>query len=46
MRALLADGLEAVRLCEEHHPDVMILDIAMPKRSGIEVAAGARACLA
>ncbi len=37
-----ADGLEALRLCEEHHPDVMILDIAMPKLNGIEVAARAQ----
>ena len=34
-----ADGLEAVRLCEEHHPDLLILDIGMPKLSGIEVCA-------
>jgi DNA-binding NarL/FixJ family response regulator len=34
-----ADGLEAVRLCDEHHPDLLILDIGMPKLSGIEVAA-------
>jgi DNA-binding NarL/FixJ family response regulator len=33
-----ADGLEAVRLCDQLHPDVVILDIAMPKLSGIEVA--------
>ena len=32
-----ADGLEAIRLCEEIQPDVMILDIAMPKMNGIEV---------
>ena len=37
-----ADGLEAVRLCEEQHPDVMILDIGMPKLTGIEVAARAQ----
>src|SRR5690349_22564354 len=37
-----ADGLEAIRLCEEHHPDLMILDISMPKLSGIEVAARAQ----
>jgi DNA-binding NarL/FixJ family response regulator len=34
-----ADGAEAVRLCTEHLPDVVILDIAMPKLNGIEVAA-------
>ena len=37
-----ADGLEAMRLCEEHRPDLLILDIAMPKLSGIEVAARAQ----
>jgi two-component system, NarL family, response regulator NreC len=36
-----ADGLEAVRLCDEHHPDMLILDIGMPKLNGIEVAARA-----
>jgi DNA-binding NarL/FixJ family response regulator len=34
-----ADGLEALRLCEEHAPDTLIVDIAMPKMNGIEVAA-------
>jgi DNA-binding NarL/FixJ family response regulator len=34
-----ADGLEALRLCDEHHPDLLILDIAMPKLNGIDVAA-------
>lgn len=37
-----ADGLEAVRLCEEHQPDVLILDIGMPKLNGLEVAARAQ----
>jgi two-component system response regulator NreC len=36
-----ADGLEAVRLCEEHRPELIILDIGMPKLSGIDVAARA-----
>ena len=34
-----ADGLEALRMCEEQKPDVVILDVAMPKLNGIEVAA-------
>jgi two-component system response regulator NreC len=33
------DGLEAIRLCEEHRPDLLILDIGMPRLNGIEVAA-------
>jgi two-component system, NarL family, response regulator NreC len=33
-----ADGQEAVRLATEHHPDVAVLDIAMPLLNGIEVA--------
>lgn len=37
-----ADGLEAIRLAEEHLPDVLILDVAMPKLNGIEVAARAQ----
>jgi len=37
-----ADGLEAVRLMEEHHPDLVILDIGMPGLNGIEVAARAQ----
>jgi DNA-binding NarL/FixJ family response regulator len=33
------DGLEALRLCAEHQPDILILDIGMPRLNGIEVAA-------
>jgi DNA-binding NarL/FixJ family response regulator len=34
-----ADGLEVLRLCDEHQPDTLILDIGMPKLNGLEVAA-------
>jgi two-component system response regulator NreC len=34
-----ADGLEAIRLIEEHRPDLVIMDIGMPHLNGIEVAA-------
>jgi two-component system, NarL family, response regulator NreC len=37
-----ADGLEALRLCAEQQPDLLILDIAMPKLNGIDVAARAQ----
>ena len=33
------DGLEAIRLCEELHPELLIVDIGMPHLSGIEVTA-------
>jgi two-component system, NarL family, response regulator NreC len=32
------DGFEALKLCEELQPDAVILDVAMPKMNGIEVA--------
>ena len=34
-----ADGLEALRLSGECQPDILVLDIGMPKLNGIEVAA-------
>ena len=37
-----ADGLEAVRLIESQRPELLIVDIGMPKLSGIEVAARAQ----
>ena len=30
------DGREAVRLCEQHKPDVAVVDVAMPLLNGIE----------
>jgi two-component system, NarL family, response regulator NreC len=37
-----ADGLEAIRLCEEQRPELLVLDVAMPRLNGIEVAARAQ----
>jgi DNA-binding NarL/FixJ family response regulator len=34
-----SDGLEALRMAEEHKPDILIVDVGMPKMNGIEVAA-------
>jgi DNA-binding NarL/FixJ family response regulator len=31
-----SDGDDAVRLVAEHHPDIVLMDIAMPTRDGIE----------
>lgn len=33
-----ADGDEALRLCETEHPDLVILDVRMPGKTGIETA--------
>lgn len=32
------DGEEALALYEKHHPDIMLLDVEMPKMNGLEVA--------
>jgi two-component system, NarL family, response regulator NreC len=37
-----ADGMEALRLANEHKPDILVVDIGMPKLNGIEVAARAQ----
>jgi len=31
-----ADGVEAVEMFMEHHPDVVLMDIAMPRKHGID----------
>jgi len=38
IRALVADGTEAMRIIEHSAPDVLFLDIEMPGMSGVEVA--------
>src|SRR6266496_3508013 len=38
-----ADGLEALRLLLQARPDIVILDVAMPKVDGLEVCRRARA---
>ena len=32
-----ADGDDAIRACDEHRPDVVVLDIVMPKKNGFQV---------
>ncbi|MEN6295755.1 MAG: response regulator transcription factor [Chloroherpetonaceae bacterium] len=32
------NGLQAIELCERHQPDIVLLDILMPKLTGIEAA--------
>ena len=36
------DGEEAIALCRQHKPDVLLTDIEMPKITGLEVAAAVR----
>jgi DNA-binding NarL/FixJ family response regulator len=33
-----ADGLEAVQMCQELQPDLVLLDVGLPKLSGFEAA--------
>ncbi len=37
-----ADGDEALALTEEHHPDLVVLDVTMPGKTGLEVARALR----
>lgn len=37
-----ADGIEVVALAEQHHPDVVVLDISMPGESGLQATARLR----
>ncbi|AEA46229.1 response regulator [Archaeoglobus veneficus] len=31
-----ANGIEALKMCEEHKPDLILMDIMMPRMNGIE----------
>jgi len=33
-----SDGLEAVQMCQELQPDLVVLDVGLPKLGGLEVA--------
>ncbi len=35
-----SDGIEAVEQFKKHHPDVVTMDIVMPRRSGIDAVKG------
>ena len=37
-----SDGIEAVECFREHHPDLVTMDIVMPRRSGIDAVKGIR----
>lgn len=37
-----ADGNEALALTEQHHPDLVVLDVTMPGKTGLEVARALR----
>jgi DNA-binding NarL/FixJ family response regulator len=39
---LAADGAEAIQLAEEHHPDVVLMDLRMPETDGIQATAAIR----
>ena len=44
MRVLTArDGVDAIEMLQEHQPDIILLDIEMPRMDGYEVAAHVRA---
>ncbi|HUF29991.1 MAG TPA: response regulator transcription factor [Gemmatimonadaceae bacterium] len=43
--ATAATGIEALRLAKQHRPDVVVLDISMPGKTGLEVAAELRQAL-
>jgi len=39
-----SDGIEAIEQFKQHHPDVVTMDIVMPRRSGIDAVKGILEC--
>jgi chemosensory pili system protein ChpA (sensor histidine kinase/response regulator) len=39
------DGVEALAMLQDYHPDVMLLDIEMPRMDGFEVARNMRSSM-
>lgn len=33
-----SNGIEAIQLCKDHHPDIILMDVKMPELDGIEAA--------
>ena len=33
--AEVSDGLEAIEACEKHHPDLILMDVVMPRLDGV-----------
>src|SRR5215471_16901677 len=41
----VADGIEAIEMARDAHPDVLLLDVAMPRMGGVEALASLSAAV-
>ena len=39
------DGQQAIELTHEHHPELVLLDIVLPKKNGYQVCRSIKSCL-